>query len=139
MSGGGSEKLKGTVSVDRAVTIGLLWVNGPVFLLMVGPIVGFLAVDRAGLVPPQLQWRGICLFGAGWLLAWLWWSFTVPKWRLWAYARVLDIVELKRSAVKAGLTWPDGSIFERTEIKSRAHRQLERKFERHAGRPDLDP
>jgi hypothetical protein len=35
-------------------------------------------------------------------------------------------------------TGPDGSIFERTEIKSRAHRQLERLFERHAGRVDLD-
>jgi hypothetical protein len=81
MSGGDSKNLQGTVAVDRAVTIGLLW----------------------------------------------------------AYERVIDIVELKRSAVQAGLTWPDGSIFARTEIKSRAHRQREREFERHAGRVDLDP
>ena len=139
MSGGDSLKLKGSVSVGRAITIGLLWVNGPVFLLMFGPIAGFLIADRLGWVPVQLQWLGVCVFVVGWLLAWVWWSFTVPKWRLWAYERVIEIIELKRSAIGAGLTWPDGHIFERTEIKSRAHRQLERKFERHAGRPDLDP
>jgi hypothetical protein len=139
MSGGDNKKLKGTVSVDRAVTIGLLWVNGPVFLLMLGPIAAFMAAASAGLVPVPLLWLGVCVFVVGWLLAWLWWSLTVPKWRLWAYERVIEIVELKHSAVKAGLTWPDGHIFERTEIKSRAHRQLERKFERHAGGVDLDP
>jgi hypothetical protein len=138
MSDDASKRLKGTVSVDRAVTIGLLWVNGPVFLLMFGPLAAFVVADRAGLVRPQLQWLGAGAFGVGWLLAWLWWSLTVPKWRLWAYERVIDIVELKRAAVAATLIWPDGSIFERTEIKSRAHRQLERMYERHAGREDLD-
>ena len=139
MSGGDSRNLKGTLSVDRAVTIGLLWVNGPVFLLMFGPMAGFLIADGVGLVRPHLQWLGACAFVAGWLLAWLWWSVTVPKWRLWAYERVIEIVDLKRAAVASKLTWPDGSIFERTEIKSRQHRQREREFERHAGREDLDP
>ena len=55
-------------------------------------------------------------------LAWGWWSFAVPRWRLWAYERVGDISELKRRAVAVGLTWPDGHIFEKTEFKSEAPR-----------------
>jgi hypothetical protein len=35
-----------------------------------------------------------------------------------ARGRVGDIAELKDAAVSAGLTWPDGHPFERTESKS---------------------
>ena len=127
--------MKGTVSVKRAVMIGRLWVNGPVFLLIVGPIAWTLAAPDDS----ALERTGFYLCGAGWLLAWVWWSFAVPKWRLWAYDRVIDITELKRSAISAGLTWPDGSIFARTEIKSKAHAQRERELELRAEQEQLDP
>ena len=84
-----------------------------------------------------MLWNDLC--GAGWLLAWVWWSLAVPKWRLWAYERVADIAELKARAVTAGLTWPDGNIFTRTEIKSRAHAQRERELELRAQKEQLDP
>ena len=125
MSGGDSKSLKGTASVRRAVTIGLLWVNGPVALLIFGPCLWTLAAPDKS----QLQRIGLYAIGVGWLLAWLWWSFSVPKWRLWAYERVVNIAELKERAVIAGLTWPDGTLFTRTEIKSRAHAQRERELE----------
>jgi len=45
---------------------------------------------------------------------------------------VADIPQLKRQAVQVGLTWPDGSLFGRTEIKSARMIGRERAFEREA-------
>lgn len=59
------------------------------------------------------------------LPAWLWWSFTAPKWRLWALQNVVDWPPLEQSAIKSGLIWPRGSIFNLTEIKSSAQKTLE--------------
>jgi len=65
------------------------------------------------------------------VLSWLAWSVLVPRWRLWAYERVSDLTELKRLAVLNYLIWPEGSVFERTEIAPKALRarlaELERK------------
>ena len=68
-----------------------------------------------------------------WIFMWLWWSVQVPKWKLWAYARVDDVVALKIAAIKAGIIWPDGSIFEKTEICSKAVRQQIHQLEGRAG------
>lgn len=54
------------------------------------------------------------------VLAWSWWSFMVSQWRMWAYARVEDLSSLERSAIAAGLIWPTGHFFERTEFRSKA-------------------
>ena len=53
----------------------------------------------------------------------------IPKWRLWTYQRLSDIPKLKEWAVTVGLTWPDGDLFARTEIKSRVHAELERQLD----------
>jgi hypothetical protein len=101
------------VSVDAAIRKGLLVVNGPVtFLLIVPAITSILIFHRGPVVYTTA--------GVGFVLAWLWWSLAVPRWRLWAYERVpvAEIPQLKRHAVQVGLTWPDGSLFGRTEIKS---------------------
>jgi hypothetical protein len=68
-------------------------------------------------------------FVLGFIAAWTWWSFNIPKWRLWAYERVSDVETLKGWAVAVGLTWPDGHIFEETEIKSEQHRRRERELD----------
>ncbi len=57
------------------------------------------------------------LFVAGFVLPWLVWSYLVPRWRLWAYARVDDIEALKEAAAEFSLIWPEGHIFERTEFR----------------------
>ena len=121
--------MKGSVSVSQAIRRGLLVVNGPVFVLLVGPLGLFATLVESRLVSRQFNWVGLLVFFAGFLLAWLWWSYKVPKWRLWAYERVVDIALLKERAVAVGLTWPDGHTFEKTEIKSRAHAARERELE----------
>ncbi len=120
------------VSVEDAITRGHRFVNYPVWVLLAAPavlIVGFgprldefFGVNLAG----KLQ---VAFFVVCFVAAWVWWSFAVPKWRLWAYERVSDIAELKRQAVAQKLVWPDGSIFEKTEIKSKAHAMKERALE----------
>jgi tetratricopeptide (TPR) repeat protein len=131
---------KSTMSIARAIWVGLLWVNGPVMLLLIGvPTVGVLAMTR--LPPADAGWKAAILLSSivlGFTLAWLWWSVTVPKWRLWAYERVDDIPRLKARAVAVGLVWPDGHVFERTEIKTRAHAEQERALEERARESDSE-
>jgi hypothetical protein len=120
------------VTIDQAISRGTRVVNGPVWLILAVPAV-VLVVCRYYLhVDTNSRRFGIpflILFTACFTAAWLWWSFAVPKWRLWAYERVDNIPELKRRAVAAMLIWPDGSIFSRTEIKSAEHAQRERRLE----------
>ncbi|HXI47981.1 MAG TPA: hypothetical protein VNH39_05270, partial [Steroidobacteraceae bacterium] len=113
-----------TVTIDAAVSRGTRTVNIPVWLLLVAPAVVFIGGRHsvAALIGEKAFILVVCvLFVVCFSGAWLWWSIHVPKWRLWAYERVDNIPELKRRAIAAGLIWPDGSIFSRTEIKSAAH------------------
>ena len=113
------------MSPGRAITVGLLWVNGPVLLCFAVPLL----VLELWFPESNSLLLVVFLIVPAFLAGWLWWSFSVARWRLWAYKRVDDIPELKRKAVQAGLTWPDGHFFERTEVKSAEHAALERSLE----------
>lgn len=117
------------MSVSKAIWFGLLVVNGPVMLLLVGPLFAFSYFVDHGIVSSAYNWVGLLVFLGGFVAAWLWWSVSVPKWRLWAYQRVNEIAALKERAVEVGLTWPDNHVFGRTEIKSRTHAMRERELE----------
>lgn len=52
-------------------------------------------------------------------LGWLYWSFMITKWRLWAFENVDDVYELESEAVEQNLIWKEGSIFEKTEIRTK--------------------
>ena len=110
------------MSNAKAIAIGSLVVNGPVLLLLCAPVVIYT-------VAPRFAWV-VFIYPIFLACAWLWWSLTVPLWRIWAYERVASAQELKRQAVAANLTWPSGSLFERTEIKSAAVRYREKQLER---------
>ena len=114
------------MSEGKAVFIGILVVNIPVLLLLICPLFILLYFN------PEPGILGFIVFILGFSFAWLWWSIMIPKWRLWAYEQVDSIYELKQKATNAGLTWPDRSIFEKSEIKSTAHRARERELEKNA-------
>jgi hypothetical protein len=121
------------LSVNRAIALGLLVVNGPVLPVLIAPMVLLTpymsSIEHAfGLGIAIVVFFGSLIFGTA--VAWLWWSVTLPKWRLWAYERVDDIPRLKDRAVRVGLTWPDGHIFAKTEIKSAAHAEREKALEK---------
>ncbi len=124
-------------ALDRA-----FWsVKAPSLGAMVGPWLGYAVLGEFGVVPTYgfagLVWF-LPIFLAGFVAGWLVWSVQVPRWRLWAYARVESIQELKEMAVSSQLIWPEGHFFEKTEIAPRWLRDELRALEeadrkRHAG------
>jgi len=97
------------MSIGRAILIGHLVVNGPVLgLLAAGAVLGRALAGNLGLG----------LFG-GAVVAWLWWSLAVPRWRAWALARGADAAELQRVGAVTGLVWPKGWVFGKTELPPR--------------------
>ena len=118
-----------SLSVRRALWIGWLWVNLPVFVLLFGPMAILLLTVGNDQIGVPLGVATLVLSFAG---AWLWWSVMIPRWRLWSYRRVENPLALKHAAVDAQLTWREGSSFARTEIKSAHHAEMERRLERQA-------
>ena len=122
--------MKQEISVDKAINKGHLIVNIPVFVTMFGiPILGnYLSTN--GILPSWVFGFSIL---AGFVLAWLVWSIIITKWRIWAFKNVQNVHELKKRAVQEKLIWSDGSIFEKTEIKTKNDKKqlliLEKKFE----------
>ena len=115
-----------SVSVRHAIRIGSLVVNGPVLLLIID---GFLW--STSMKDGPVIWLPAV---GGFILAWIWWSVAIVKWRAWAYRNVQleHIMELKSAAIRANLAWPDGSFFAKTEIKSKKERDAELSIERAA-------
>ena len=94
--------------VWKAVAVGWLLVNIPALLIIVfGLVIGSILV-------PDAVWLFLAVSV---LLGWMWWSFTVPRWRRWSLNRGADPSRLQRWAVLTGLVWRKGSIFEKTEFR----------------------
>lgn len=117
------------VTVYKALTRGQLTVNVPVFIIMFG-VMGlcfYLATQKH--IPSYFAPTSI-VFGP--LVAWIYWSFAITRWRIWAFSNVDDVHELKALAISGQLIWPDGSFFERTEIRTNKERilinELEKRF-----------
>ena len=101
------------LSAGRAVAYGLLVVNGPVLALLLGGL--WLGANMSDGSTPG----SIAGFAVGFVVAWLWWSLAVPRWRIWALARGADPERLQVLAQRAGVVWPRGSFFEKTELPPR--------------------
>lgn len=117
------------VTVDKALTRGQLTVNVPVFIIMFG-VMGlcfYLATQKH--IPFYFAPASI-VFGP--LVAWIYWSLAITRWRIWAFSNVDDVHELKALAISGQLIWQDGSFFERTEIRTNKERilinELEKRF-----------
>ena len=124
------------ISPAAAVARGQWMINGAVALTMWGPAVLVAAIGWAVGYPLGGFAIAGMIFFPSIAAAWLVWSIQVPRWRLWAYERVDDLAELKARAVAAQLIWPEGHLFEKTEIRTRRTREALRRLE-DAGRDDL--
>ena len=103
------------ISTQAAIDRGVAIVVQPVYwifsaLIFVGVLVGMLA--RRPLL-------GSVIVLAGFVLGWLWWSYSVPRWRRWALGRGADPDELQRMGEEKKLVWPRGHILEKTEFPFR--------------------
>jgi len=117
------------VTVDKALTRGQLTVNLPVFIIMFGVMGLCFYLAILNYIPFYFAPTSIVLGPA---VAWIYWSFAITRWRIWAFSNVDDVHELKALAVSGQLIWPDGSFFERTEIRTKKERilinELEKRF-----------
>ncbi|MCF6404101.1 hypothetical protein L3C95_14500 [Chitinophaga filiformis] len=120
-----------TVSVDEAISKGHRMVNYPVMTIMLGMVILSLYLGCWGGMPVWIIPVGLVL---SFTFAWLYWSFMITKWRIWAFENVRNVHELKRRAIMENLIWQDNSIFEKTEIRKAVHKEkwqaLQSKFER---------
>lgn len=112
-------------SIEEVIRRGQIEVNGPVAIIMFGiPIIAILV---APIIIPK-EYVGISTVAGlflGFILAWLWWSYRIVKWRIWAFENTekSDWHKLKERAINQKLIWNNGSIFEKTEIRSREENQ----------------
>lgn len=118
------------VSVDAAIAKGHRMVNYPTMMVMFGVIGLSLYLGIGEILPVWIMPVGI---GLSFVLAWLCWSFMITRWRMWAFEKVRNVHELKKRAIQEKLIWSDDSIFEKTEIRTAAHKKkwqlLQSKFE----------
>ena len=117
-----STRQKKNISVITAILVGQLVVNLPIPIIIFG--VSSLGIDIAiflGNALPVLS--GFVLVGIivsvilGVVFGWLWWSFSVPRWRRWAHRNGAPEDQLQRLAVITGLVWPKGWDMEKTEFR----------------------
>jgi hypothetical protein len=105
------EPSRSTLTPGKAVFLGHLLVNAPVVVIVsVWSMVGYILRG----MPVALLYLFI-----GALLAWLWWSATVPRWRRWAKRRGADEERTQRLAQQTGLVWPKGFFLEKSEFRAR--------------------
>jgi hypothetical protein len=113
---------KKALHVAIAILVGQLVVNIPVILIILGVfltgiVLLLVLVNRFTFVPDWLFLFAVfALIIIGPLIGWVWWSFSVPRWRRWALQNGVPEDKLQKWAVITGLVWPKGWIFEKTEF-----------------------
>lgn len=122
--------MKNKITVNKAISRGHLMINLPVFVLLV--CVPGLTLYLCGDGPFIII--GIL---AGFCLSWLTWSIMVTKWRIWAFENVQNVHDLRKRAVEEKLIWREGSLFERTEIRTAADREKLNRLESKFLHPDV--
>ena len=117
------------ISTGFAILIGTLWVNIPVLAIMVAASIALIWIFTQLIDGDKFPAFVVCIsivLGPP-LTAWIWWSFMIPKWRIWVLERTDDWPAVERSAISAGLIWDEttffGRLFARTEIWTAAQRR----------------
>jgi len=123
-----------TVSVKQAIYNAKFTVIFPAAAIVLGGLFGgvFLVMQD-----PETPWPFLGGIVGGFVLGWLYWSFAITYWRIWAFENVRNVQDLKRQAVRAKVIWPDGSWLEKTEIRSHEQRETLRKLQRKFNQPDV--
>jgi len=111
-------------SISEVLKKGQKSVNISATILMVTSL--FLCLGLIHFTPekylPLLMIGG---FTFSFLSGWLWWSFNIVKWRIWAFGNTKksDWYDLRERAIAQKLIWKEGSIFEKTEFRSQNEQQ----------------
>lgn len=122
------------ITVDEAIAKGHRMVNYPVMVIYLGvfSITIYMGVQK--MIP---TWGYPIGFILGFVLAWLWWSFRIPKWKVWAFENVRNVHELKKRAIQEKLIWPDNTFFTKTEIWNTTDKEQWTYLQKKLDRDDL--
>lgn len=107
--------------VQAAVQKGYKDISMVSLFLLIGPIIMGLVLGVFVMNESDAGGVLMCVsMPLGFIMAWLWWSYSVPRWREWALKQTgVNADELQKAAEVATLVWPKGHFFEKTEFKIR--------------------
>lgn len=110
------------IEFNKALNYGQFFINFPVMIVMFGLMGLSWYLNTIGLISKLIMIVG---FVISFILAWIVWSLSIAKWRIWAFEKIDEKFHyiLKKEAIKAKLIWPDGHIFEKTEIRSESQKR----------------
>lgn len=107
------KKMLEDISVDYAIK------KGVQKLTYVGVVILSVLLILCIVVGTKYQLPAV-FFPVGFVVAfvttWIYWSVNVTRWKVWAFNTVRNVHELKERAIEMKLIWPDGSIWNKTEI-----------------------
>lgn len=126
-------------SIKEVILWGQIFINIPSIAIAFSLVIFSFNFEYLFLNEPfnlHFAWRiliVIIAFILGILLSWLYWSFAVPKWRVWAYKNVRkrEWEDLMWAAVDAKLVWEPGHPFEATEIRNEEENETIASFYEH--------
>jgi DNA-directed RNA polymerase subunit M/transcription elongation factor TFIIS len=112
------------ISIEAAIGKGKKYINSPLPFVFLGTILLGMYGMKYSL------WFIVFSIVGGFVMSWLYWSIAITKWRIWAFSNVENICDLEREAIKHQLIWQRGSIFEKTEIRSKNEKALIENFQK---------
>jgi hypothetical protein len=106
------------ITIDQAVDKARLTINMPATLIMMVAWAQALLIVPSGKAPLLVMVISIFIGVSGWPMSWLYKAWMTPRWKLWAYARVPNVQQLKEAAIKGRVLAADNSFAEKSEICS---------------------
>jgi len=110
---------------------GQIYVNVSVTLIMI--VIWLLTVYLSYRVVPERYSTETMFIGlvSGFISGWLFWSLSIPKWRIWAFqnTKKTDWPELQIRAINEKLILKKDSIFNKTEIRTKIQNKKIQKIE----------
>jgi hypothetical protein len=117
-----------TVTIEEAIKRGKRRVSYPSLGILFTGLFAFLFLGGFHILSLWAVLTGSVLTA---LLSGLYWSFTVTKWRLWAFENVRNVHELKKRALQENIILPDDSFFAieiRSAVEKKKWNELQHKF-----------
>ncbi|MEO0338010.1 MAG: hypothetical protein AAF242_02235 [Bacteroidota bacterium] len=107
-------------SIGYYILIGHLWSTSLALAVSLGLPALIVGLTYAFLHPILVLFLAFFGFVSGLAISWLWWSYIIPHWRIWAFNSLPedDWVALQNKAIQYRLIWPTHSRFNQTEIRS---------------------
>lgn len=82
-------------------------------------------------------WLFVASFFFALIPTWIYWSYNIVKWRLWAFKNVKNVHELKYKAIRHLLIWEDDSFYNKTEIWTKFQKSEWKNISKKFKQPDV--